>query len=391
MDEYVRAARDRPEPWDRLREQRVLEGTLERLDKEDADQVPVVPRRSRLRWLIAAGVAGLLLVGGALTWMLLGRAEDPGARSSAQEATRAAPAPNPSVIRFADGSEAVVYPGGRVVVREQHATRILLDQLAGAALFRVTPNPERRFEVAAEGLTIRVVGTRFKVTILPAKWVRVEVERGLVEVEYEGQTVRLGTGDSLQVNRDALARVGVRLPAGPAPRGVAPADSLGQTPPRPAPRRRRPTVSPGPAMAVILPARPAATVAKAQKEERDWIAATMRQVDAARRAGRYAEAVRLIRGLIAKYPHNWRVSTAAFVLARIEHARRRYATAAKAYALYRRRSPSGPLAEDALAGEARARRAAGQRTLARGLARMYLKKYPRGTHAKAMRSVRDRR
>ncbi len=115
------------------------------------------------------------------------------------------------------------------------------------------------------------------------------------------------------------------------------------------------------------------------------IAAAMRRVDAARRSGRYAEAARLIHGLIAKYPHNWRVSTAAFMLARIEHARHRYAAAAKAYALYRRRSPSGPLAEDALAGEARARRAAGQRNLARRLARTYVKKYPRGTHAKSMK------
>ena len=93
------------------------------------------------------------------------------------------------------------------------------------------------------------------------------------------------------------------------------------------------------------------------------------------------------RGLIAKYPHNWRVSTAAFIWARVEQARGRHAAAAKAYALYRRRSPSGPLAEDALAGEARARKAAGQTSLARRLARSYLKKYPRGTHAKAMRSV----
>ena len=67
-------------------------------------------------------------------------------------------------------------------------------------------------EAALEGrraraeLTIRVVGTRFKVTLLPARWVRVEVEEGLVEVEYEGQTVRLGAGDSLQVSRQTLAQ-----------------------------------------------------------------------------------------------------------------------------------------------------------------------------------------
>lgn len=405
MDEYVRAAREQAEPWDRIREQRVLESTLEELEAGGRPRVATSAGREwgrrGSRVLVAAALGGLLVVSGVLTWVLLQRAEPGAGRGVTAGARGVKAAAKTSSIRFADGSEAVVYGGGRVVVREQRPTRILLDQLAGAALFRVTRRPERRFEVVAEGLTIRVVGTRFKVTLLPARWVRVEVEEGLVEVEYEGQTVRLGAGDSLRVSRESWAKTArarravgspqpVVVPAPMTPAPVVPGSGSRRPPVRirPAPR---PAPAPTPAAASAPTGsprpRPSPAVVQAQKEERDWIAATMRQVDAARRAGRYAEAVKLIRGLIAKYPHNWRVSTAAFIWARVEHARGRPTAAAKAYALYRRRSPSGPLAEDALAGEARARRAAGQTTLARKLARSYLKKYPRGTHAKAMRSV----
>ncbi len=393
MDEFVRAAREQRPPWDRVREQRVLEETLERLDDQGAE-----PRRvkasGRRGWWVAAAMVGFVVLGAGLTlayWKLAPGSER---RAVAPEIAAAPVDSNSSLIRFADGSEADVYAGGRVVVKEQGAERILLDQLAGAALYRVTRNPDRRFEVVAEGLTIRVVGTRFKVTILPARWVRVEVEEGLVEVAYQAQVVRLGAGDRLQVSRESLAQLGAapRSVSSPTPAAAPPVTkSAPEGPARPVVRRPHPvarvTPVPHPMARPSAPALPSPAVTKARQQERDWIAAAMRKVDAARRAGRYAEAAKLIRGLIAKYPHNWRVSTAAFMLARIEHARRRYGAAAKAYALYRRRSPRGPLVEDALAGEARARRAAGQTSLARKLARMYLKKYPQGTHAKAMRSV----
>lgn len=394
MDKYVRAARERQEPWDRVREQRVLEETLRRLDEDEQASDPPLTTGARRAWIAAAGVA-VLLVGTVLTLLLLGpNAPDKGRVGFSGKGTPAATA-STSLIRFTDGSEAVVYAGGRVVVREQGAQRILLDQLAGAASYRVTRRPERRFEILAEGLVIRVVGTRFKVTLLPARWVRVEVDSGMVEVEYEGQTVRLGAGDSLQVSRGSVARArnisraAAALSPGPA-MTAGPVEPPDPAPVRPAVRRTplpRPAARVAPAMKPASPARPGPATARALQEERDRIADVMRKVDAARRAGRLAQAVKLIRSLITKYPRNWRVTTATFTLARIEHARRSYGAAARAYALYRRRSPSGPLAEDALAGEARARRAVGQKSFARNLARTYLKKYPQGTHAKSMRSV----
>ncbi len=401
MDKYVRAARKRKEPWDRLRQQRVMEEIMRRVESEEPSDASS-SRRPWRRVLLTAVAASLLLAGLAVAVISMRS----GARDGANEWTRQSePAlshgslpdrSGTSIIRFSDGSEAVVYPGGRVLVREQRAGVVLLAQLSGAALFRVTKRPRRRFEVLAEGLTIRVVGTRFKVTVLAAHRVRVEVEEGLVEVSYGGQSLHLGAGDSLSLSRDTLASA---LGSPGASRPFPAPDAASRTPtPTPAPHERaraRRRHAPG-AAAMRPPATtgtpseksaPPPAEAQPTQEERDWIAATMKRVDAARRSARYAEAARLIRGLIARYPRNWRVSTATFTLARIEHSRRRFGAAARAYALYLRRAPRGPLAEDALAGEARALRSAGRRGSARKLARAYLKKYPHGTHARAMRSI----
>lgn len=112
----------------------------------------------------------------------------------------------------------------------------------------------------------------------------------------------------------------------------------------------------------------------------------MRSADAARRAGRPAQAVPHLRRLLRDHPADARAPLAAFTLGRILLAELGQPTeAADAFALSRRLAPRGPMASHALAREVEAAARGGDAARARRLAETYVVHYPDGPHVAAVR------
>lgn len=95
-------------------------------------------------------------------------------------------------IALSDGSEVVLAPHSRLSIAGRHGEQLALD---GGALFAIRHDPGRQLSIAAGGLQIGDIGTRFEVqTNGPA--VRVQVSEGQVEVRGDalGQPVQLPAG-----------------------------------------------------------------------------------------------------------------------------------------------------------------------------------------------------
>src|SRR6185503_149434 len=112
----------------------------------------------------------------------------------------------------------------------------------------------------------------------------------------------------------------------------------------------------------------------------------MRSADAARRAGRPAQAIPYLRRLLRDHPADARAPLAAFTLGRILLAELgQPSEAADAFALSRRLAPRGPMASHALAREVEAAARGGDTARARRLAAAYVADYPAGPQLAAVR------
>jgi transmembrane sensor len=106
-------------------------------------------RQLRLRWAAAAAVATVAVL---TAWLV------PALRGQIIQTERG----ERREVALADGSVVQVDPQSRLRVRfEQSTRRVFLER--GRALFRVAPNPKRPFEVHAEGMLVRAIGTAFGV------------------------------------------------------------------------------------------------------------------------------------------------------------------------------------------------------------------------------------
>ena len=117
----------------------------------------------------------------------------------------------------------------------------------------------------------------------------------------------------------------------------------------------------------------------------------MLAADVARLSSHPAEAVAPLRKLCDVYPSDKRAPVAAFTLGRVllddlGRAPEAAAVFEKARVLW----PSGPLAEDALAREVEAWKRAGNGERTRALADQYVRQYPNGRHAPALRKIAGR-
>jgi transmembrane sensor len=113
------------------------------------------------------------------------------------------------------------------------------------------------------------------------------------------------------------------------------------------------------------------------------------EADAARAAGRHAEALAKLELLTQRHPRDPRAPLAAFTRGRLllENLGRP-AHAARAFAQARALTgPTSVLAEDALAREVEALRAAGNHTLSRERAELYTRLYPAGLRLRQVRAA----
>jgi len=281
------------------------------------------------------------------------------AAGSAWEGAQVETAADAVSVTLVDGSTLKVEPRSRVALRERTASSLKLVLARGRIACDVTHREGRSFVVAAGGVEVRVVGTRFSVANEDAEGgsrVEVRVERGAVEVRGAGpdrEVVRVAAGHSWsQVTKtEALAA--------PEPETEPEAEAEPVAPAAPAGKPH------------AHAARPAAADARELFEQArgQW------------RAGRIEEAARTYQALLASHPRDPRAGLAAFELGRLRMDRLNDLTGAvqaleQAVAL----APGAELREDALARLVSASAAAHDRARCTRARTRYLTDYPSGVH-----------
>ncbi len=354
---------------------------------------------------------------------------------TAPAAPMVAPAAGPLPLRLADGSVATPLDAGTALaLREDAPQRVIYELARGRGHFEVAPRPERQFVVRAGEVTVTVLGTAFTVERV-ADRIGVTVERGTVMVDWRVGSRRLVAGENgwfpplvVEAETEAAAAAvprtrpasrstsAVALPSSPARASLAltrrdpppaldpppaepvavsplsvprpPLASRAVSPPSPSRRMAAPDTEPPPQALREIRGGDARGDESERPEERESAATLLAAADAARLDGRPADGAALLRRLLREHRNDPRAPLAAFTLGRVllkELDRPRQAAAAFAEA--RALAPRGPFAEDALAREVEAWSAAGETGEAAARAQGYLRRYPNGRRAAAMRAV----
>ena len=165
------------------------------------------PRRSRARWA-AGAAAAVALAAGLAAWLWMpGGAQIYRTRAGEQRS-----------ILLADGSRVTLNSASTVEVDLRRQRRVL-HLLRGEALFQVSHDPARPFDVHADGGVVRAIGTEFNVDLRP-HYAAVTVLQGRVAVMSD-QQARLPVGSApFAPPPDGAARVRPQLERFPAPAGA---------------------------------------------------------------------------------------------------------------------------------------------------------------------------
>ncbi|MCB9652332.1 MAG: FecR domain-containing protein [Deltaproteobacteria bacterium] len=355
-------------------------------------------RRRRQRRRVAGGAALTLAVAAAALGLWLrptpeaptGRIVDPPPLVAVDEPAAPVEAyetdhDHPSrKVFFSDGSSAELVQAKTQLRLEASSEDLLeLSLASGEARFEVQKNPRRLFRVRTSDLRVEVLGTRFAVAEDPEDGVeRVSVYEGRVAV-FVG-TERHELGPRMRLTYDGE-------------RTVVEDDAERPRPERRRSKRRRPrrerTAAPmhitvawqdlaedgrfGDAYEAMqeAPERPVGT------------AELMLAADVARLSGHPREAVGYLEQVVERRDDP-RALPAAFTLGRIlQRELGAPKRAAEAFHVAWSLAPTGSLAEDALAHEAECWSRAGQDDKARARAQDYLRQYPNGRKATAMRRL----
>lgn len=347
--------------------------------------------RGRLRspWFARLVSVGAVFACVAIGWLAFAQLGT-GAGSSTQDAALATAA-DARALDLEDGSRLQLAAQTRVEISRRTPLATELRLTRGRVECDVVPSEQRRFSVLANGVEVRVTGTRFSVELNPGdNRVSVEVQRGSVEVRppdgaglprrlvagerwsggvrpstskdpvvdpVEAQSARaVAPGASATPQREALAAAGPR-PPGDAPRSAsASAASSQQNEPRPA----------------------SSLQSKSARELLD-------HANAARRAGNIGEAVSAYELLLARHPGDARAGLAAFELGRLRMDRLGNmpgAVQALRQATTLAKDPG--IREDAMARLVRAFDAMGADERCREAQAAYIKSFPAGVHATAV-------
>jgi TolA-binding protein len=318
-------------PWDEMHETRLL-GRIQGERRRNGS------RRTRIAVMLAtSAVAATAALGYGL------RTPEPGgaAGSARGVPARASRSSTESSLTFTDGSVAMLGAGARVRTETQTDERVELRQEGGRVRYRVVPDAKREFKVRARGVTVAVIGTEFVVDVAD-DGVHVHVDRGRVRVFDGTRDVELSANERLSIlssAQTAAADAGLVPQSGPAASTVPTVEEL------------------------------------------------LARADAARQAGRLADAASALRTLTLQHRTDPRAVSALFTLGKVQRAQGRHAQAALAFRSARARAPGGSLAEDSLAEEASSWSSAGNGSNSVAAAKEYVARYPSGTHAERMRRL----
>jgi transmembrane sensor len=320
-------------------------------------------KRRRQRRMRRAGLAGMVALAGSFALAHTLRAPTPA--SAPAPLAKAAPAPAPidlHTLRLADGSTATALDSGtELSIVEDGNAHAALSLTRGRGRFNIVPRPTRALEVRAGDVSVTVLGTVFSVERV-ADRVGVAVESGTVRVNWRGGSAILQTGSTGWYPPLTIAENQEQQ--------LAPT-RVGKTP-----GRRLAMAQRGESLAASAPAKP---------ETAEGLLAA---ADKARLAGRAVEGADLLRTLVRNHRNDARAPLAAFTLGRMLLMELGQPLEASLFfAEARRLSPQGPLAEDSMAREVESLAKAGESASARSRAKEYLRLYPDGRRAAAVRMI----
>jgi hypothetical protein len=228
---------------------RVERGLLARLDGQTSTPSEPPPRR-RWTWLAVPVLAAAAVVIVVLALRTGPAAPPTGTEPIAgEEPSRVVAGEAPSSVSFGDAHVGLEARSAIVMTREGGSPSVLLER--GAASFTVAPrNGRPPFVVRAGDTVVRVVGTQFRVARTDER-IAVEVQHGIVDVLYRGNTVRVAADHAWRSEApDAVTEIAMTTPP-PAPAPQVPAPQV-PAPQVPAPQVPAPQV---PAV-VVRPAPP---------------------------------------------------------------------------------------------------------------------------------------
>ena len=165
------------------------------------------PRWTRARW-VAVTATAVALAGALGGWLL---------NSGGEQIYRTRAGEQRSIL-LADGSRVTLNSASTVEVDLRRHRRVL-HLLRGEALFQVSHDPARPFDVHADGGVVRAIGTEFNVD-LRARYAAVTVLQGRVAVMSEQQARLPVPSVSLTPPVDGTSRVRPQSERFPAPAGA---------------------------------------------------------------------------------------------------------------------------------------------------------------------------
>ncbi len=186
---------------------RVERGLWARLDGSTTTRI--APERPSRRWVwIAAPLVAAAAIVLVVTMRGGSSSDESGIEvadrgSDARDVRVVSPATAPTSASFND-AYIELEPASAVVMRHDQPTTVLE---RGAATFAVAPRGARApFVVLAGETKVRVIGTKFRVARSDDR-VAVEVEHGIVEVQYKGAIVRVGANESWSSDRPVVGSI----------------------------------------------------------------------------------------------------------------------------------------------------------------------------------------
>jgi hypothetical protein len=227
------------EPLSDIAWARVERGLWARLDSAEPRIAPVT-RSRRWLWLAAPAVAAAAVVA-----IVVGvRSGDPPLGEA--DPARLVSGASPSSLTFGDAHVTLDAESAVVMSRDVAAPSAVLER--GGAWFAIAPRAGKpAFVVVAGDTVVRVIGTRFRVA-RSAEHAVVEVERGLVDVQFRGTKVEVGPGQhwsSEHPGEIETTRTAQVDPVQPVPGASEPANEPAHEPAIDRPDRRPAKAIPG--------------------------------------------------------------------------------------------------------------------------------------------------
>ena len=404
-------ARESVQPPTPAQLDRGLQSLRARVDGEEAEHTPRVPRRARLRRSLRWSLVGTLASATVLVALAIVRSGNlgvPAAPPSLSYQIEGGSLVEGGYLResgragirltFAEGTEFVLMPGTRSRLRAVNAAGARIAIEHGTASFQVTPSGDHRWQVDVGPFLVTVKGTVFTVS-----W-DAEAERFELKLQHGRVTVS-GPVTGGEIALHGGQRLLVDLPQGETTISEPKPEAWRESAPEP---REPPPVATDRAAGLAEKRAPASGKPDGNRlwarelaaghldrilaeAERAGLDATLQRVSsedllALADAARYRRRMELAReALLAarrRFPSSPRALDAAFLLGRVEEASDHgLARAIEWYDEYLTRAPAGTYASEALGRKMTLTSKQEGAAQARPVAEEYLRRFPNGTYA----------